>query len=179
METGPGAISAFFFKEIPHLTNLSLSFIFLITVEKQFGFIGNFILIFVKSAKKTIPQKACKNRDRLEFNLMYAAVILFAFSKKIWMIPYCFDRTPKEQYGKYLAGQSNIDGYITRGPHQDWKASDLLELNGNLKPIWTIITSYKILGIFWEAMSGIWGYRWWEKGKTDFKDIYHYQLKSR
>lgn len=143
---------------------------------KQFGFIGNLLLYLVKLFSKSLPVIDTQNKKRLEFFLKFSALILYAWSKKIWVIPFSIYRTAEQQNEKFKAGRTLCDGYNRQSKHQLWRASDILVLDDNLNSAWDVRDKYLILAIFWEAIGGTWGYRWYEQGKVDFKDYYHFEI---
>ena len=104
---------------------------------------------------------------------MFSALILYAWSKKIWMIPTAFYRTPEQQNRLFNKGKSKCDGYSKISNHQKWQAGDLLNLSNPIfEPIWVVSINYDILGKFWEAMGGTWGGSW-----INFIDQYHFEIK--
>ena len=103
---------------------------------------------------------------------MSSALILYAWSRKIFVIPTDYYRTPSQQKDKFDAGNSQCDGYTKISNHQKWQAVDLLTLNSmKLIPIWSYHDDYLKLGLFWEKMGGTWGGRWYNR------DIYHYEIR--
>ena len=145
-------------------------------MRKRFGFIGFFLFATVKLFTKSLPIIDTKNKKRLEFFLKFSALILYAWSKKIWVIPYSIYRTAEQQNDKWKLGQSNSDGFTKKSKHQSWRACDILILNPDVTEGWNDYEGYLKLALFWEAIGGTWGYRWYEKGLVTFKDYYHYEI---
>jgi len=149
----------------------------------QFGFIGTLLLQLVKIFSKSLPIIETKNKKRLEFFLKFSALILYAWSKKIWIIPYSIFRSEEEQNLKYKQGRSlpgriitNSDGIINISKHQEWRAGDILILDDQFKSDWDTFSKYEVLGLFWEKMGGAWGHRWFEMGLTKFDDLGHFEV---
>ena len=145
-------------------------------MRKRFGFIGFFLFAIVKLFTKSLPIIDTKNKNRLEFFLKFSALILYAWSKKIWVIPYSIYRTAEQQNDKWKLKQSDCDGFVKISKHQLWRAGDILILNPDFTGGWKAYDEYLKLALFWEAMNGTWGYRWYEKGLVTFKDYYHYEI---
>lgn len=108
--------------------------------------------------------------------MKFSALILYAWSKKIWVIPYSIFRTPEQQNDKFKLKQSECDGYVKISKHQLWRAGDILRLDDSFQEDWETKEKYETLALFWEAMKGTWGYRWYEKGLVTFKDYYHFEI---
>ena len=152
-------------------------------LNKQFGFIGLVLLQFVKTFPKSLPPLDTKNRKRLMFFLKFSALILYAWSKKIWVIPYSIYRSTEEQNLKYQQGRTlpgkivtNTDGKLKISKHQEWRAGDVLILDENLNSDWETFAKYEILGLFWMAMGGTWGHEWFQMAMTAFDDCGHFEV---
>jgi len=150
---------------------------------KQFGVFGTPLLSLVKHYKKTLPNSESKNPKRLQFILMFSALILYAWSRKILVIPYSIFRSTEEQNIKYQQGRTlpgrvitSIDGKYKISKHQKWRAGDILILDDEFKSDWKTFVKYETLGLFWEKMGGTWGHRWYEKGLTKFDDLGHFEI---
>lgn len=149
----------------------------------QFGLIGLILLQFVKLFSKHLPIIDTKNKKRLEFFMKFSALILYAWSKKIWVIPYSIFRSEEEQGRKFQQGRTlpgriitNVDGKIKTSKHQSWRAGDILILDDEFQSDWNSFSKYETLGLFWEAMGGGWGHRWFEIGLTKFDDLGHFEV---
>ena len=152
-------------------------------LNKLHGFIGLLLLGFVKLFSKSLPTIDTKNKKRLEFFMKFSALILYGWSKKIFVIPYSIFRTEEEQTLKYQQGRTlpgriitNVDGKIKTSKHQHWTAGDILILDEEYKSDWDSLAKYETLGLFWEAMGGTWGHRWFEAGYTKFDDLGHFEV---
>jgi len=149
----------------------------------QFGFIGLLLLQYVKLFSKSLPTINTKNKKRLEFFLKFSALILYAWSRKVWVIPYSIFRTEEEQNLKYQQGRTlpgriitNVDGKLKTSRHQVWRAGDVLILDDQFKSDWDTFAKYEILGLFWVKMGGTWGHQWFIDGLTKFDDLGHFEV---
>ena len=145
-------------------------------MAKQFGFIGFFLLRLAAFFSKSLPIIETRTKKRLEFFMKFSALILYAWSKKIWVMPYSIYRTAEEQNIKFKGGQTKCDGYKKISKHQLWRAGDVLILKPDYTEDWEDYARYLILALFWEHIGGTWGYRWFEQGKVKFKDYYHFEI---
>jgi len=112
---------------------------------------------------------------RHEFIYKFALLTLYASLKKIKFIITDYIRTAEDQNKRFKEKKSLCDGYENVSMHQKARAIDVVVIDGQGKPLWDDFESYEILGRFWEGLDGSWGYRWYERGITKFKDYYHYE----
>lgn len=144
---------------------------------KKSGFIGMLLLGLVKFFLKSLPNINNSKTRRLSFFLKFSALILYAWSQKIWVIPYSLYRSADEQNLKYQIGRTlpgkivtEKDGFNKPSKHQNWEAGDILILDENLKNDWDDIDKYTILGLFWKRLGGTWGGDWKMKDYGHFED---------
>jgi len=154
-------------------------------LKKRFGFIGFLLIGLVTSFLKFLPSLSSKNKTRLLFFLKLSALIIYGWSQKLYIYPYSIYRSAEEQNRLYQTGRglndfraiiTNKDGYKKKSTHQFWRAADILILDDNLKGDWSTYEKYLKLGLFWEKLGGTWGYRWYERGETSFRDYYHFEV---
>jgi len=110
-------------------------------------------------------KRISKTQRRIKFFEMIARLSVYAQTKGISLLPYCFHRSAITQKIYRLRGSSKVK----RSFHQDWLAIDfVVVIAGEL--VWSRSEEYDALGEAWEIMGGVWGGRW----KT-INDIYHFQ----
>lgn len=130
--------------------------------------------IFCNSLTKSIPNTRSGRRVRLL--VMFAFLLIYSRLIKLNIIVTDFDRTAEEQLVKFKAGNSLCDGVRKKSKHQTWHAIDILILGPQMRERWKRTDGYDKLGAFWISIGGIWGGTWYDEGKTDFDDCYHYQI---
>lgn len=111
---------------------------------------------------------------------MFSLLLVYAWTKKIYLIPTSILRTADEQSQRYQQGRTvrgkivtNIDGYKKKSKHQRWRAGDVLVMEGggrSFQSKWRPKEPYGILGEFWEELGGTWGGRW------QLRDYYHFEV---
>ena len=150
---------------------------------KQFGFVGFFLYSLVKVFSKSLPTIDTKKKKRLEFFMKFSALILYAWSREVWVVPYSIFRTEEEQNLKYQSGRTlpgriitNADGKLKTSKHQEWRAGDILILDDQFKSDWDTFSKYEVLGLFWMEIGGIWGHEWFVKKITSFDDLGHFEI---
>jgi len=111
---------------------------------------------------------------RCQFNYKFGMLSVYASIKDIKFICTAYTRTAPEQNKFFKDGKSNCDGYKKISKHQLDRARDIVIIDDKGNPIWDC-PEYLVLGQFWESMGGTWGLRWYEQGKTKFKDHFHFQ----
>ena len=145
-----------------------------------------FLVALGDSFLKALPNKTSQNSYRIQFAFMFSLLLVYAWTKKIYLIPTCILRTAEEQFSRYQKGRTmpgkivtNTDGYKKKSRHQRWRAGDILILawdGRRFQSKWRPREPYEILGEFWEDLGGTWGGRWKERGITAFDDPYHFQI---
>lgn len=105
---------------------------------------------------------------RIKFFEMIARLSVYAQTRGLFLLPYCFFRTSTQQLVNRVKGTSSVK----RSFHQDWLAMDFFLVIAG-QPVWERNSVYEDLGLTWEKMGGVWGGRW-----HTINDIYHFQEGS-
>jgi hypothetical protein len=111
-----------------------------------------------------------------KFARKFVDLIAFAERNGIKVLCTSLWRNAVTQARMFKEGTSKADGVTNISKHQLGCAADLVVLNNNGQPIWKLHFKYNILGTYWESLGGKWGHRWFEQGKTQFDDIYHFEM---
>lgn len=119
-------------------------------------------------------EEMTNTEKRSRFFHMMGKLIEFASDNNIKLICFEYFRSTEKQQKKFARGQSRCDGIKNKSKHFYWRAMDLAILKDG-KIFWPYCEEYRLLGEYWESLGGTWGHRWYEQGKTDFDDIYHFQ----
>jgi len=139
-----------------------------------------FLVALGKSFLKALPNKTSKNSYRIQFAFMFSLLFVYAWTKKIYLIPTCMFRTADEQFQRYQQGRTmpgkivtNLDGYKKKSKHQRWRAGDILVLEWDGRSFqskWRPKEPYGILGEFWTELGGTWGGSW------KLRDYCHFEI---
>lgn len=127
-----------------------------------------------------------KTEKRWRFFMQVSALVILCEFKNIRIVPISFYRSAEEQAKRYAQGRTEPgkivtqrDGYKTPSAHQSSLAIDFAIMNVERNDfIWEYTDQYRQMGELGEKLGLEWGFRWYEKGLTSFKDIYHIQYKD-
>jgi hypothetical protein len=111
-----------------------------------------------------------------KFARKFVDLIQYAEQQGIKVLCTSLWRDPAEQLELFYNHKSKADGVNHFSMHQLGRAADLVILNDDGGTDWNISWKYHKLGSHWESLGGTWGHRWFEQGKTQFDDIYHFEM---
>lgn len=111
-----------------------------------------------------------------KFARKFVGLIQYAEQAGIKVLCTSLWRDAAEQLELFYAKKSKADGIRKVSMHQLGRAADLAVLDDHGKAVWELTPQYTKLGVFWESVGGTWGHRWFERGKTEFDDIYHFEI---
>lgn len=127
---------------------------------------------------------------RIKFVEGFYPFISECYKRGIFLVPYCYNRTTKQQQHLYTFGRTapgrivtNCDGLIKISKHQIWEATDCClvltdPLTGELFWCWPRHPLYEEAGDLCREFGLRWGGDWDgddEIDSTDF-DVYHFEL---
>lgn len=152
------------------------------SVPTRKRFIANFLVVVCRSFFKILPELDSKNSRKLQFDIKFAVLKIYAWRIGLPVRTIALFRTAKEQNERYKQGRdpeypgpivTNCDGYDIKSRHQIWEAGDLLIfkiVDGVLVDEWSR-HAYKPLGDFWIRLGGTWGGQY-----EGLRDCGHFQL---